>query len=124
MRSLSILMVLSGSLLAGEPEDRLRANAALALAFAPPSYAEQYAKALREKKPLVVFVGQPTRHVGNCVCVSCDSFPDAKAAGVVIGLPDGTGLRRVDLPGEPTADAIRSALVGLKPDRGATLPAR
>jgi hypothetical protein len=126
MRSVSILILLANASVSAEPDAaRLRAKAALALAFAPPTYAEQYAKAIQEKKPLVVFVGQPAKPVGNCVCVACDAFPDATPAGVVIGLPDGAGLRRVDLPGEPTAERIREALAGLRSDRGSTsLPAR
>jgi hypothetical protein len=126
MCHVSILILLSSVSVAAEPDAaRLRARAALALAFAPPTYAEQYAKAVREKKPLVVFVGQPAKYVGHCFCVSCDSFADVKAEGVVIGLPDGNGLRRLDLPGEPTAERIREALAESKPDRSAiALPSR
>ncbi len=126
MRSVSLLILLSNVVVAAEPDAaRLRAKAALALAFAPPSYAEQYAKAVKENKPLVVFVGQSAKHVGHCVCVSCDSFADVKADGVVIGLPDGTGLRRLDLAGQPSAERIREALASFRPERGAAnLPAR
>lgn len=126
MRSVALLIMLSNAAIAAEPDAaRLRAKAALALAFAPPTYAEQYAKAILEKKPLVVFVGQAVKPVGSCVCVSCESFPDAKPAGVVIGLPDGTGLRRVDLPGEPTAETIQTTIASAKPDRrSAQLPLR
>lgn len=126
MRSLSILFLLSNVTLAAEPDAaRLRAKAALALAFAPPTYAEQYAKAVKENKPLVVFVGQPAKHVGHCVCVSCDSFADVTATGVVIGFPDGNGLRRHDLAGQPTAERIRRAISDVKPTPGATnLPTR
>ena len=126
MRSVSLLMLLSNVAVAAEPDAaRLRAKAALALAFAPPTYAEQYAKAVKEKRPLVVFVGQPAKHVGQCVCVSCDSFADVKAEGVVIGLPNGTGLRRLDLAGQPTAERIREALAGaIAGNQNASLPAR
>ncbi len=93
---------------------RLRARAALALAFAdvrPPSYPEQYAKAVREHKPLVVWVGQPVRHLGGCVCVGCDAFPGAGAEAVVVGVPTADGqLRRVDLPGKPTEATVRDVL--------------
>ncbi|MBL8866004.1 MAG: hypothetical protein JNK93_10645 [Planctomycetia bacterium] len=126
MRSISVLMVLSGVSIAGEPDAaRLRAKAALALAFAPPTYAEQYAKAIQEKKPLVVFVRQQAKLVGSCLCVACDSFADVTTKGVVIGLPDGAGLRRVDLPGEPTAETIQTTIAEAKPDRrSAQLPIR
>ena len=125
MRSIFLLILLSNIVVAAEPDAALRARVALALAFAPPTYAEQYAKALREKKPLVVFVGQPVKHIGNSVCVACESFPDSMEKGVVIGLPDGTGLRRVDLAGEPTVTRIESAIAESRPDRRSTqLPVR
>jgi hypothetical protein len=93
---------------------RLRARAALALAFAdtkPPTYTEQYARAVKEGKPLVVWVGQPVRTVGGCVSVGCDSFPGVGSLAVVVGLPTGDGrLARVDLPGQPTDDAVRAAV--------------
>jgi len=93
---------------------RLKARAALALAFAdarPPTYPEQHARAVREGKPLVVWVGQPARPVGGCVSVGCDSFPGAQAPAVVVGLPMAGGqLRRVDLPGEPTDAAVRDVV--------------
>ncbi len=126
MRSVFVLILMSNAAIAAEPDAaRLRAKAALALAFAPPTYAEQYAKAIQEKKPLVVFVGRPIQPVGSCVCVACDSFADVKTEGVVIGLPDGGGLRRVDLPGEPTAETIQTTIAAAKPDRrSAQLPTR
>jgi hypothetical protein len=108
-----ITLVLFPALAAGAgptPAQKLRAKAALALAFAPPTYAEQHAKALREGKPLVVFVGRPATPLAGCVCVACESFPDAAAGAVVIGRPHGGTLRRLDLPGRPTADAVRQAL--------------
>jgi hypothetical protein len=90
----------------------LRARAALALVFAappgPPSYAEGYTRAVREGKPLVVFVGQPVREVSGCVCVGLDTFPGAGAVAVVVGVPGPRGLRRHDLPGRPTDATIRA----------------
>ncbi len=91
----------------------VRARAALAIAFAdatPPSYEQQLAKAVREGRPLVVWVGQPVRHVGGCVCVGCDSFPDAGREAVVIGVPVGNRVVRVDLPGRPSDAAVRQAI--------------
>lgn len=91
----------------------VRARAALALAFAapaPPTYAEQFATALRDGKPLVVWVGQPVRPVGGCVCVGCDVFPGADGVAVVVGIPTATGVRRIDLPGRPTDAAVRDAI--------------
>ena len=93
---------------------RLKARAALALAFAdakPPTYPEQYARALKEGKPLVVWVGQRTRTLDGCVTVGSNSFPGVGSPAVVVGLPIGDGkLARVDLPGEPTDTAVRAAV--------------
>ena len=93
-----------------EPEV-LRARAALALAFAPakPSYAASYQRAVDEAKPLVVFVRQPATAVPGCITVVVEAFPDVVAPAVVVGVPAESGLKRIDLPGLPTAEAIRAA---------------
>jgi hypothetical protein len=96
---------------------RLKARAALALAFAPskrPSYSEQYARAVREGRPLVVWVGQPVRALGGCVGVGCATFPGTAHAAVVVGLPTAGGLRRVDLPGTPNDADVRAALKAIE----------
>ncbi len=112
MCSVIVLLVLVPSQVAPErdPAMTLRARAALALAFTPPTYAEQYAKAVREKKPLIVFVGRPVEHVGGCVCVSCEMFPNANSGDVVIGVPDGDTIRRKDLSDTPDLKQIREAV--------------
>lgn len=98
-------------LLAAPPTDAtLRARAALALAFAdPPTYAERYALAARTGRPLIVWVGQSPRAVTGCVCIGCPAFEGA-IGGVVVGVPTGDRLRRIDLPGTPTDDAIAAAI--------------
>lgn len=107
---------------------RLKARAALALAFAdakPPTYPEQYARALKEGKPLVVWVGQRTRTVDGCVTMGCDSFPGIGSPAVVVGLPIGDGkLARVDLPGEPTDAAVRAAVRATAPRAAPVVPPR
>lgn len=113
MRSTCIMLALS--LTPAAPSGnaaRLRARAALALEFADagrPAYAELYAKAVREGKPLVVWVGQPAAELPGFVVAACDSFPGVGPVAVVVGVPVGGVLRRVDLSGRPTADAIRAA---------------
>jgi hypothetical protein len=124
---LSLVLVATPAAAADLPDAaRLKARAALALAFAapaPPTYAEQYARAVKETMPLVVWVGQPARHLADCVCVECDSFPDTVAApAVVVGVPVGGSLRRIDLPGRPSDAAVRAALRGL-PTAADPLPA-
>ncbi len=112
MCSVVVLLMLVRSPVAPKPDPvmTLRARAALALAFTPPTYAEQYVKAEREKKPLVVFVGRPVEHVGGCVCVSSATFPNANRGDVVIGVPDGGTIRRKDLSDTPSLKQIREAV--------------
>ncbi len=123
MRAILMILVLANAA-AADSSERLRARAALALAFAPPTYATQHAKAVKDGKPLVVFVGQPAKAMAGCVCVACETFPDVAGEGVVVGLPTGTTLRRIDLPGKPTEANIRGALGTAPANRMATLPAR
>lgn len=112
------ILVLVGMASAAEAREavdplRLKARAALALAFSEPpqpTYSEQYAKAVKEAKPLVVWVGQPPRHLADCVGVAREAFPQAAAEAVVIGVPAGGSLRRIDLPGRPSDAAIQAAL--------------
>jgi hypothetical protein len=118
MRTVAAVAVLAAVLTgtAGGADDavRLRARAALALAFAaagrPPGYAERYAEAVRAGVPLVVWVGQPAGDVPGCLSVRCEAFPGAASVAVVVGLPDGDRLRRIDLPGRPTPDAVRAVV--------------
>jgi hypothetical protein len=79
-----------------------------------PSYADLYAAAARSGRPLLYWVGQPARDVPGCLSWSCPEFPGPRPPrppAVVIGLPDGTSLRRgATLPGVPTVDEVRAAL--------------
>ncbi|MFO0806494.1 MAG: hypothetical protein U0791_25595 [Gemmataceae bacterium] len=105
--------ILMSALLATAPVEPkvLQARAALAMAFAPvkPTYAASYRRAVAEGKPLIVFVGQPAAAVPDCIVVAVEAFPEAAAPAVIVGVPAPTGLRRIDLPGKPTANAIRAA---------------
>ncbi|CAN5512307.1 hypothetical protein BH11PLA2_BH11PLA2_09060 [soil metagenome] len=113
MRTLIMLLLFTTITSAAEPVDplRLKARAALALALTDtPTYETQYAKALAAKKPLVVFVGQPVLHLGDCVCIRCESFPNVTGPAVIIGLANGNTLSRSDLTGIPTADELKAAV--------------
>lgn len=115
MIALGLMLLLPLAVFAQDPA-RLRAKAALALALAEPgvapaTYAERYAAALRESKPLLVWVGQPARSIMGCIHHVTDTFPGLSAPAVIVGVPTGTGaLHRVDLPGRPTDADIRAAL--------------
>ena len=102
-------MLLTLLLVASAPDDalRLKARAALALAFAEPTYPAQYAKAVKEGKPLVVFVGVPVRSVPGFLTVACATFPGVET-GLVLGVPDGDKLKRRDLPATATDETLRA----------------
>jgi hypothetical protein len=95
---------------------RLKARAALALAFAappkPPTYAELYAAAVRDRVPLVVWVGQPAAALPGVRSIRLEAFAGVTGPAVVVGLPNGPGLRRLDLPGTRTATEVRAAVAG------------
>jgi hypothetical protein len=90
-----ILLLLS--LLLEPPTASQQAAAALALASAQApaasweAYALAHCQALKEDKPLVVFVRLPAYEIGGCVCCSMSDFPDSEGPCVVIGIPDGKG---------------------------------
>jgi hypothetical protein len=107
-----VLVARPAKLLATEPTQQavLRAKAALALALAPPTYAELRQRAIREGKPLIVWVGQPTQSLRGVLSLRLDTFPDASPESVVIGIPTGETLHRVDLSGRPSEPAIRAAM--------------
>ncbi|MCZ2341041.1 MAG: hypothetical protein LC104_04500 [Bacteroidales bacterium] len=117
MRTMALLMLslMANTTLAQEPA-RLRAQAALALALAEPArpqatYQVRYQLAIRESKPLLVWVGQPARPVRGCIHHETDTFPGTDTVAVIVGVPTGTGmLHRVDLPGCPQDADIRAAL--------------
>ena len=120
---LSLVCVMSGGLATADPTT-WNARAALALAFAEPTYADRYAAAVRAGQPLVVWVGQVTRPVPGCVTVRADRFPDAGPVAVVVGVPSGRGFRRIDLPGTPSVTAVAAAARGDPDPTAAVLPAK
>lgn len=95
---------------------RLRAKAALALAWSASvprgeTYGARYAVAVRESKPLLVWVGQPARPMIGCIHHEVAHFPGTGRVAVIVGVPTGMGtLHRVDLPGRPSDADIRAAL--------------
>jgi hypothetical protein len=84
-------------------------------------YDDAYRKAVREDRPLLIFVGQPAREVPGCVSVHVEHYSRAHSPGVVIGMTDDDGdLARVaDLEGNPSDKEILA-----KADRPARRPAQ
>lgn len=120
--AVSLLLLLASTCLTASEADRVKVALALASASVEAekpqfglSYSEAAEKALKEGKPLIVWVGIKDtaleEQLFNCIHYHTDTFPGA-SKGVVVGVPDGSGkLRRVDLPGTPTLTRIRAVLV-------------
>ena len=73
-------------------------------------YRDAYAASLRDRQPLVVFVGQPAREVLGARTITVPSFPEAAGPCVVVGVVrDGT-MSRTDLGGSPSTPEIQAAL--------------
>ena len=66
-----------------------------AVLASPPTYADSYAQAVREARPLVVFVGVPAMP-GPWISQECRSFPGLTGKGVVLSRPRGTYLEWVE----------------------------
>lgn len=74
------------------------------------TYATAYAACLRDRLPLVVFVGVPSREIAGCHAVSiepCAAFP---ATGVFVGRWQGRGMVRVSLAATADDGAIVAAM--------------
>jgi hypothetical protein len=95
---------------------QLRARAVLALVFSEPvpmtdRYEIQYQRAIREQKPLLVWIGQPSRNLPGCLSCSQLNFPGVTGPAVVVGIPSSAGnLQRIDLPGIPSDERIDAVL--------------
>lgn len=111
-----MMLILCAMICAGDPVPdalTLRARAALVLTrgeIPRPTYAEQYTQAVKQNQPLIVWVGLDPQAIPGCLHHACRDFPDAPARGVVIGIPRGKRLERVDLAGEPSPAQIEAAL--------------
>lgn len=81
----------------------------------PMTYSEFQQKAFSTGKPLVVFVNCPVWAVPEGWLVhKAQTFPDAKDSAVVIGVPIGTTLYRVDLESPATTQEMEQAVTGLQ----------
>src|SRR5262249_10268973 len=96
---------------------------AVALALSAPARAEAvndpytaaYAASMKDRLPVVVFVGLPAREVSGTRSVSVEKFPDAAAPSVVVGVVRETEMVRKDLSGSATTTDIQSAIASLAP---------
>jgi hypothetical protein len=73
-------------------------------------YPPAYAASLADRRPLVVFVGQPARDIPGMRSITVASFPDAAAPSVVVGVVHAGGMERTDLTGLPATPVIQAAV--------------
>ena len=69
---------------------------AAVLASPPATYEGLYARALAERRPLVVFVGVPAMPYGEWISYQCPTFPGVPGKGVILSLPRDGYLEWVD----------------------------
>jgi len=95
------LLLISLNILTPATDADACAALALAVAAKPESYESLRARAIAERRPLVVWVGVRRRDLerADWLPYHCESFPDATAPGAVVGRPaDGELWRAADLP--------------------------
>jgi hypothetical protein len=75
--------------------------------------ATAHRRAIKENKPLLLWVGQPARAVPGCVSVHLERYQRAHSPGVVVGMPDDDGevTRVADLSGAPSDREIKAKAV-------------
>jgi hypothetical protein len=78
-----------------------------------PDLETAHRKAVKENKPLLLWIGQAARVVPGCISVQLKSYKRAHSPGVVIGMPDEDGdvIRVADLEGVPTNQEIKAKAV-------------
>jgi hypothetical protein len=89
----------------------------------PPTYAQLRARAVREGRPLVVWVSIPDAHrrtgeLPEALHHVCATFSGVAGTGVVVGLPQAGDLSRHDLGGVPATASLRAVLTGASPAVG------
>jgi hypothetical protein len=76
-------------------------------------YTAAYAASMKDRLPLIVFVGQPAREVAGTRAVTVTTFPDAAAPSVVVGVVRDTEMVRKDLSATANAPDIQAAITNL-----------
>jgi hypothetical protein len=76
-------------------------------------YPTAYAASMRDRLPVLVFVGQPAHAVSGTRSIAVSTFPDATAPCVVVGVVRDGAMARKDLGGTPAAPDIQVAVASL-----------
>jgi hypothetical protein len=83
-------------------------------------YRNAYAASIRDRQPLVVFVGQPARDVAGARTITVPEFPEAAGPCVVVGIVRDGEMSRKDLDGSPSTPEIQAAATPATPVISAT----
>jgi hypothetical protein len=76
-------------------------------------YPAAYAATLRDRLPLLVFVGKPAAEWTGARTISVKNFPDTSAPGVVVCVARNDGMFRKDLPATASTSDIQAAIASL-----------
>jgi hypothetical protein len=77
------------------------------------AYAAAYSASLKDRIPLLVFVGQSACEISGTRSISVKTFSNAAAPCVVVGVVRDGEMFRKDLSNTPTTPEIRAAIAGL-----------
>lgn len=76
-------------------------------------YPAAYAASMKDRLPVLVFVGQPSQEVSGTRSIAVTTFPNAAARCVVVGVARDGEMYRKDLAGTPMAPDIQAAIARL-----------
>jgi hypothetical protein len=82
-------------------------------------YPAAYAASMKDRLPVLVFVGQPAREFPGTRSIAVRSFPDAVAPCVVVGVVRDREMVRKDFGGAPTTPGIQATIASLSNSRSA-----
>jgi hypothetical protein len=76
-------------------------------------YPAAYAASMKDRLPVLVFVGQSAHNVPGARSIAVTTFLNAAAPCVVVGVVRDGEMSRKDLAGTPTTSAIQAAIASL-----------
>jgi hypothetical protein len=76
-------------------------------------YDAAYAASLKDRIPLLVFVGQPAREIPGARSIAVTTFPEATGPCLVVGVVRDAAMYRKDLGGTPSTSDIQVAVASL-----------
>jgi hypothetical protein len=76
-------------------------------------YPAAYAASMKDQQPVLVFVGQPAQQVPGMRSITVETFPEAAAPCVVVGVVRGGEMVRKDLAGSAATADVQAAVASL-----------